>query len=398
MSTVSIENFKETIPFYNELSLLEKKLGCEIFIVGGAVRDILMGKVPKDMDITAEKTSYEKAAETLGKIIKAYPVPFKDNMRLAKKGGIAIDVSKLRGASITEDLKLRDFTINNLALSLKGELLGDDTDIKSGIIRAASDGAFISDPIRILRGFRFVSSLGFDIDKDTLSLMIAEKELLKNAARERILGEIHKILSGRYIEKAVRLLDEYEILSVFSDKRFYDTEALLRGIRHTNDFALLLSLWIKDDDFIKYLGITNKEMKDIKAYRSIGYEELAGNGITEIKKLAFENKNIIENTAIFIKTNFRDEVMAEKLIHAFKSLDFKESSLINGSVLTSMGYTPSPVFSEIIKDVSFKLASGELDKNSMRGYIESRWEKTDSKPFIIAAAIAGDTKSRRENI
>ncbi|MDE7169008.1 MAG: hypothetical protein K2N67_02310, partial [Mucispirillum sp.] len=280
MSTVSIENFKETIPFYNELSLLEKKLGCEIFIVGGAVRDILMGKVPKDMDITAEKTSYEKAAETLGKIIKAYPVPFKDNMRLTKKGGIVIDVSKLRGASITEDLKLRDFTINNLALSLKGELLGDDTDIKSGIIRAASDGAFTSDPIRILRGFRFVSSLGFDIDKDTLSLMIAEKELLKNAARERILGEIRKILSGKYIEKAVRLLDGYEILSVFSDKRFYDTEALLRGIRHTNDFALLLSLWIKNDDFIKYLGLTNKEMKDIKAYRSIGYEKLAGKDIT----------------------------------------------------------------------------------------------------------------------
>jgi len=112
----------------------------------------------------------------LNEKLKGTFVEFKDNVRIVK-GDVTFDISKLRGSTITEDLSHRDFTINNLAYHFKKGVIGNTFDIENKIIRIVYEDAFTDDPLRILRGFRFMSELNFIIAKHTLEKMRTQQQL-----------------------------------------------------------------------------------------------------------------------------------------------------------------------------------------------------------------------------
>ena len=194
-----------------------------IYLVGGAVRDFLLGKNTFDKDIivkSAEEFASRFANDNDGTFIeldkenKIYRVVLSDKVNY-------IDVTE--ADDIEQDLKRRDFTINSIAVNLKNDEIIDVTggrlDLERGIIRSISEGNLVDDPLRILRGYRFAATLGFEIESETQRQIDKHLDLILEPARERITYEIMKLFDGKYtasvLLKADKLIEK--IYPVFAD-------------------------------------------------------------------------------------------------------------------------------------------------------------------------------------
>lgn len=176
----------------------------EIYLVGGAVRDYLLGKATCDKDIlvnNAENFAKEFAKKndatfiTLDRENNIYRVVLNDKINY-------LDITEPIEGCLEKDLKRRDFTINSIAIKLKSMKIIDINngleDIKNRIIRSISETNLVEDPLRILRAFRFAATLGFSIESKTLEQIKNNKNLILKPAKERINYEILKLFQGEY--------------------------------------------------------------------------------------------------------------------------------------------------------------------------------------------------------
>lgn len=374
MSIISKEILKKNIPFLDILYSIETEYNCKIYLVGGCLRDILLDLHLSDIDITAENIDYIKLAKILGKKIKAYPVAFKDNMRIMKND-IIIDVSKLRGQNIFDDVLKRDFTINNLACSLNGDIIGDVSDINNKLIKIVTENSFIDDPLRIIRAFRFASTLGFRIDENTINNACINKKLIKSPAKERILEEFRKMFKGENLFYALELLEKHNILSPILDYSCTNNSKLIAAKTKTSEFHLLLYIWTKDMNFINFLNLQVQEMKNIVVYSKLNYDDIKNLSEKELLFFAFKNAKLINNIAIFIEYNFNDKKLSDIILNSFNKLDFSKTKSVNGAVLQKLGFRPSPLFTTILEETSFLLAIGELNSDNVCNYITNKWRQ-----------------------
>lgn len=190
----------------------------EGYLVGGSVRDFLMGKSFTDRDIAIKgaKQFAEKIAKqfdgvliTLDEENQIFRVVLSDKINY-------LDISEIVGNSIEEDLTRRDFTINSIAFDLKTSEYIDTTggmeDLKNGILRHYKDSNFEDDPLRILRAFRFLSITGFKPTDDLMSAVNKYKPLLLKPSIERISYELMKLFGGKYCVDSLLLMDKAGIL------------------------------------------------------------------------------------------------------------------------------------------------------------------------------------------
>lgn len=196
--------------------------GYEAYAVGGAVRDSLMGKTPDDWDVTTS-ASPDKVIEIFG-VDNVILTGAKHGTVTVKNGGKCYEVTTFRSereyldsrhpssvdfiSDLKEDLKRRDFTVNAMAYNKKSgliDLYGGLSDLKNGVIRAVGNAEerFEEDALRILRGVRFVSKLGFDLEDCTRSAMEKKAHLLKKISSERVFSELDKLLLGDNVKKAL---------------------------------------------------------------------------------------------------------------------------------------------------------------------------------------------------
>ena len=185
--------------------------GHESYIVGGAVRDLMLGKNPTDYDVTTSAAPNEVVClfrktvntgikhGTVTAIVDNFPVEittFRSDGNYSNHRSPE-NVQYLK--SIDGDLARRDFTINAMAYNADVgviDLFGGKKDLTDGIIRAVGnpEKRFEEDALRILRAVRFAAKLNFKIEKITLDAVIKKSDLLKFISRERIFSEISKIL------------------------------------------------------------------------------------------------------------------------------------------------------------------------------------------------------------
>lgn len=198
-----------------------------LYLVGGSVRDLLLCRKPKDMDLVCRRA--EGFARKLADINDAALV------RMEKKAGEPcyrvvergsgnnfLDIAELRGETIEEDLRRRDFTINAMAAEISGEgglgelidPFGGREDLEAGVIRTPSEESFLSDPLRILRAVRFAAELGFAIDSTAQSRMALAAPLLARVSAERIVAELLLILDTPRSFTHFQFLDRLSILQV----------------------------------------------------------------------------------------------------------------------------------------------------------------------------------------
>lgn len=192
-----------------DLSIFPEKKG--VFIVGGSIRDHLLGKLPVDFDIVVSK-NFARFAEKMGKILSRRVITLgRDKMPVCRivSNGTVFDISPLKGDDIEQDLKQRDFTVNAMAYSIQsGEIIdctGGRKDLLNKSVRMVSDDAFKEDPVRLLRAFRIAAALNFEIDTHTMGIIEQDARLLKKSAAERIREELfaffHTHRSCHYLEQ-----------------------------------------------------------------------------------------------------------------------------------------------------------------------------------------------------
>jgi tRNA nucleotidyltransferase/poly(A) polymerase len=174
-----------------------------VYLVGGSVRDYLMGRHPADLDL-AVSTDALGYAETLARKINGRLVLLgKERFSLYRivKGPVTIDIAPLKGNDIASDIEDRDFTINGLACHLENgriiDCVGGIDDLDNKRIRMISDRIFEADPVRLLRAHRMAICLGLHFTTDTKRALATHAMRIRNAAGERIWTELRLILGHR---------------------------------------------------------------------------------------------------------------------------------------------------------------------------------------------------------
>ena len=206
--------------------------GYEAYVVGGAVRDILIGKTPEDYDVTTSAMP-EEIISVFGEK-HCHPTGIAHGTVTVVVDGVPVEVTTFRvdgdymdsrhpecvrfTRSLEEDIKRRDFTINALALSSDGTVIdycGGIKDLRSGVLRTVGDpnGRFSEDALRILRGLRFSSEHGFRIEEKTAAAMFDKKDSLSDLSVERIWKEFSRLICGTYCASVMRRF--FDIFTVF---------------------------------------------------------------------------------------------------------------------------------------------------------------------------------------
>ncbi len=251
-----------------------EKAGFEAFLVGGCTRDILLGKTPKDWDVTTNatpeqiiplfpKTFYENSYGTVGvvnentedeklKIVEVTPYRLESSYS-DRRHPDEVRFSK----SIGDDLKRRDFTINAIAVSLSNgsikdivDLFGGLKDIKDKVIKAVGNPneRFDEDALRMIRAVRLATETGFTINIDTEKAILSHSEHIKEISIERIRDEFTRILMSKNPKFGIELLDKLNLLVHIipelvvakgieqNQAHSYDVwEHLLRTLQHSAD-------------------------------------------------------------------------------------------------------------------------------------------------------------------
>jgi len=218
-------------------------------VVGGALRDHLAGRLPRDVDIVCGEAAnvarcIAKARLSGAAVVKLEKKPHPPCFRVVDRNNAAdsIDVVPIHPDGISADLGARDFTVNAMAAPLLpggriGEIidpLGGMTDMQNRLLRACSESAFTADPVRILRAARFAATLGFDIPPETLDQMSAGVSLLPRSAFERITAELFELLACPDALPHIRMLDDIDALEVLFPEIATMKGCAQNGFHHLN--------------------------------------------------------------------------------------------------------------------------------------------------------------------
>ncbi|MFW5645340.1 MAG: CCA tRNA nucleotidyltransferase [Bacteroidota bacterium] len=223
---------------FQQISDMSRERNQEVFVIGGFVRDCLLGKECKDIDVVVNGSGIEFARDLAKKLGKKKVHYFKNfgtamfrhhNMELefvgARKESYQKDSRKpiVENGSLEDDQKRRDFTINAMAFSLSPQNFGKlidpfngEKDLKNGIIRTPLDPnqTFSDDPLRMLRAIRFATQLKFTIEAESFEAIRNNKERIRIISKERITDELNKILQSDAPSKGFYLLEKSNLLAI----------------------------------------------------------------------------------------------------------------------------------------------------------------------------------------
>lgn len=254
-------------PIFKILSDIAAEKGIEAYVIGGYVRDLLLHRPSKDIDIVVHGSGIELAEATARHLGNLTVSVFKNfGTAMFRYKGMEIEFVGARKESyrsnsrkpiveegtIEDDQKRRDFTINALAISLNPADYGTLIDPFNGLqhledrlIKTPLEPGitFSDDPLRMMRAIRFASQLNFKIENETFQAIADYKKRLPIVSTERIMDEFNKIMLSPEPSKGILLLDESGLLEIF----FPELTALkgvdsVNGIKHKDNFYHTLTV------------------------------------------------------------------------------------------------------------------------------------------------------------
>ncbi|TDE18193.1 CCA tRNA nucleotidyltransferase [Dyadobacter psychrotolerans] len=258
-------NFKEQLIHYPILEIVAKaseELGVDAYIIGGFVRDLILKRSSKDIDIVSIGSGIELAELVASQLGPDVHVSIYKTFGTAqiRQGDLEIEFVGARKESYTSDSRKpavedgtlqddqnrRDFTINAMGISLHKKTFGDlidpfegVRDIRKKIIRTplAPDITFSDDPLRMMRAIRFASQLNFDIEPDTFDAIIAMKDRIEIVSMERISDELNKIILSPVPSYGFKLLYHAGLLHIlFPEMIELQGVEIIEGKGHKDNF------------------------------------------------------------------------------------------------------------------------------------------------------------------
>ena len=365
------------------------------YLVGGCVRDFLMGKIPHDFDITVsvppedivslfESKGYRTIPKgrqfgTIGvlynkEVIEITPYRIEGDYTDSRHPDTVVFVKDVRF-----DLARRDFTINAMAMDKNGEivdLFGGKDDLKFGIIRCVgnADERFGEDSLRILRAIRFASRFGFTIEEKTRRAMSAKKELLANISSERIHSELKGTLC---FPKSYEILTDCidvisEIIPQFTPHEFLKSS--------DGDFSSKLFSCILNNNFSEickicdYLKLSNLESEKIKGMHILYTQVLTLNN----GKIVFNDKT---KTAL---CDWSDEYITDLFLLTKSDMtaysEFLNNGIYNtcqlavtGGDIAVSGLVPKVETAKHLKNILYAVSLGKIQnsKPEIFNYLEN---------------------------
>jgi len=369
-----MENFNIKYELLKILSILHYlSYDVNIYLVGGFLRDYLLGKESKELDFIIAPFSYE-TLNTFSKILKGRIIPLDEERKYFRiitninNKDYIFDFTTPLEKSLLDELKRRDFTINTILFDIKNlkviDLLNGIKDLKEGKLRICSEISIKEDPLRILRAFRFISNFGFRLTPETEREILNNKDRLANIKGERIHEEIYKILKASFTKDIFIKMNDMGILEkIFPELKELEnipwnaphhTNPLLHSIEALGKLEYFYYYYkniFQDyknyiEDYLKekiYSDFTKKELIKLAVLlHDIGKSKTFFIG--EDKRVHYyghENLGslMIENIANRLKLSKKEEILLKKLIknHLYPSFIFKDNKANRLKIINRLG-------------------------------------------------------------
>jgi len=399
---------------------LADEMGYSLYVVGGFVRDLLLGIPNLDLDLVVEGDAIKLArrlAERIGGRVRSHArfgtakwLPDPNDPELKDIGTLDFATARVEfyehptalpqveRSSIRQDLHRRDFTINTLAICLNGERYGElldffggQSDLRRKLIRVLHSLSFVEDPTRMLRAVRLEQRLGFRIEPRTEQLMRNAQDLLTRTTPERIRHELYLILAEAEPERALRRLDELGLLSrvhpaLTVDDWFMEMAGRLRQelkrfsplpehpegnsrLFHVEKYrpeglylALLLYRSPREDaeSFLESLRIMRGEamlVRQVLALREV-LPQLDAPRLKRSEIYALLEP--FDEPALFIGYVVQDSWLVRQRIELFLRRLRDIKPLADGRALKELGIKPGPVYRQILERLRAAWMDGEI--------------------------------------
>ncbi|MGA3598540.1 CCA tRNA nucleotidyltransferase [Lysinibacillus agricola] len=384
-----MQNNKEWQAAYSVIEQLENA-GFEAVVVGGAVRDAILGRPAHDVDVATNampeevKSVFNHTVDvgiqhgTVLVIVPAGPV----EVTTYRTDGDYIDHRRPEEVqfvrSLKEDLQRRDFTMNAIAMRRDGTFIdyyGGRQDIEAGVIRAVGNAQrrFTEDALRMLRAVRFSAQLGFVIESETLAAMQFKAADISWIAKERIKAELDKLWIGKDVFNGIQKLEESG-LAAYLNGHFqathwseFNVQDKLLGWAY---FALL-----QGEQWREVLGsyrLSNKEMAFVKAV--LAALEALKNGWTNMDYFLYAQQEL-EVACYFAELRQLDVQMPQQSIQEIQTklpIRHKQALLVNGTdLLKWSGKKGGPWVKEALQAMLEAVVNGELqnDRQAIKNWI-----------------------------
>lgn len=364
--------------------------GYSAHVVGGSVRDFLLGDAPKDYDIATDATPEEVISALFGYRIIETGIKHGTVTVIADGEPYEITTYRIDGKysdsrhpesvsytrTLSEDLARRDFTMNALAYSYNSGLVdiyGGEADIKSRIIRTVgrAEQRFFEDALRIMRGLRFSAVLGFDIEDETAAAMMKCRELIKKVSAERIYSELKKLISG---DGALNVIRKYREILASPVPTFPDASHIVNESEFLSaDFNLRLAALYAASP----RESLKKTLAELRADKKTGLfcDELLSvknakiSTKSEIRRLLFMHGEEIVRALFSLRRilgDSADTVLLDDTLH--DGVPYRISGLkINGNDIKDLGIKNAEI-GKTLSRLLFAVMDGEL-KNEREGLL-----------------------------
>jgi poly(A) polymerase len=241
MSAPALESALASAPSIGAARIALEEQSGAAWIVGGAIRDALLGERVADADLAVDPGREEEAARAIARVAGGFAFVLSEEhatwRAVSSDDGWHVDVAGLRAPTIEADLRARDFALNAIAVPLAGgepiDPTGGLADAEARMLRAASEAAFEQDPIRLLRAARLAAGHGLEIEAGTAELARAGASRAADPAGERQFAELRGIVDGPDPLRGIALVDELGITPVVLP----ELDAL-RGVRQNPNHHL----------------------------------------------------------------------------------------------------------------------------------------------------------------
>ena len=373
------KSFKEKFGTAIEVLEIINKAGFESYFVGGCVRDYILNKNFSDIDITTNALP-EEIKEIFSKTIDTgiqhgtVTVLYKNNSYEITTFRTEDNYSNHRSPdkvefvnNLKDDLDRRDFTINAMALDIKGYIYDFHSgvnDLTNKIIKTVNNPneRFFEDALRMIRAFRFSSKLGFSIENNTFNAICKNSKLIEYVSIERIITEFKKLFEGMGNKKSFELL-------LKSGINIYIP--FFKYVKKYNDFSKYTFCQIMFFNKIpiselKKLKLSNKEVSKVKEYDLI-YSNFNLN--TPIEKILYQYslEDVLFISRLF---NFMED---RKILNTKLNIrSFNDVNITSKEIIELVNKTPGPWIKDIIKKIENNILLGRLknDNNEIIKFIK----------------------------
>jgi len=400
----------QVVKLLEEAGQLADRLGISLYVVGGCVRDLLLGIENLDLDLVVEgdgiafarklaelKEARVTTHERFGTAVIVLPDGFKLDVATARTEYYEYPTAlpTVEQSSIKKDLYRRDFTINALAVRLnaKGfaevlDFYGGQRDLNDKVVRVLHGLSFIEDPTRVFRAVRFEVRFGFHLGRDTLALIggAVKMNVFQRLSGHRLLEELRLLLSEREPKRAIARLDELDLLPCLHPKLQWSArlETLLNAIEEAVDWYRLLFLDRKTEVWLIYLMgllemLPERAVADVLKRLPFSEQETvkikAGRGShAVIRRLAKRPPpkpadvyrllcKLPDEALLMLMAKSKSESV-KRQVSAFFTTAQHVKPMLTGSDLKAMGLKPGPQFKLILDRLLDARLNGEIKTES----------------------------------